>query len=1059
MNTLNELLVHPVFQRLGWTLVHSVWQGAAIALLVAIALAMLGRRSSQARYLVSCGGLLLMFAALFVTFFVLPGPIVRHDVKMPTAVANSQTPTIQMFTAPANIATPAPQAQTLAQRLQLLLPLCAALWIIGIAIISIRHVGGWVRVQQLRQRATPLVGQPWDELMSRICAQLRVHRVVKIAESALVQVPSVVGYLKPIILMPACAMTGLSSQQLEGLIAHELAHVRRHDYLVNLVQIVIETLLFYHPAAWWLSKRIRQERENCCDDLAASVCGNRIAYVQALAAMEELRMVPGELVLGARGGNLLPRVRRLLGVQSPRQRSWSLTAAIVVVIVALVPLLVAQHKAKAEETKPATKSSNATTANVRAEDLVVSTEEYTIGVGDLVQVSIMDLTANGVETVKSERVSEKGEIPLPYLGRVKAAGLSASEFEKAVAKAYSDKHLIHNPQVSASVVEARGRAFSIIGNVARPGQYVITQNDFRLLDALSMAGGLTDSPESATVIRKDGDKDRPIVSPLKELTAGEMKYNIVIHPKDTILIGTPGKVPANPVAPADPLAAKPTPAISPEMKQLLDKKLPEVNFAAVPLSDAIDFIRDVTNANIVVAWNAIEGSGLGRNTPVTVRVHNVSVGKGLELVLDSASTTQIKLRYTVDENVIRIAPTPQEERASSNAAPARIEPVPAPKVDPKTKAMLERDLPEVNFDNVALSDVIDFLRDVTNANIFVNWNALAAAGIDRNSPVTLRLRNVAFGKVLDLLLASVSDGSSTLAYTVDQGVISISTAESKPTPDAAVLNVRNRINEIDLEIAKLQAQGVGPNHPGLLKLVDELAILEQRPVVSSDRKAAAPPGPATQPAKYRAVRIVVGPQKMTLDGKETTWEDAKKQLLSLPSRGECVLEVAVASDQMTLKQQQDAIGQARTLANELKFKYLSDVGIEPLGSKGGEAHRDATTQSSRWDHEPDQLIGVEYYVGGHVQRSGVYSFNGQPIRLRQALSAAGIEAGKWVVRIVARNADRTEQTLEVAIDTSELKTSDAKDPFVQPNDQIMVNPMNAAKPGEEVRPAPTTVRS
>ena len=197
---------------------------------------------------------------------------------------------------------------TLLQRVRPLLPACAAFWIIGIAVISIRHVGGWVRVQQLRRRATPLSGGSWDDLMRRTCERLGVKCAVRCAESALVQVPSVVGYFKPVILLPLCAMTGLSSQQLEGLIAHELAHVRRHDYLVNLIQIIVETLLFYHPAAWWISKRIRQERENCCDDLAAGVCDNRIAYVQALAAMEELRMVPGELVLGAAGWQSPPRV-------------------------------------------------------------------------------------------------------------------------------------------------------------------------------------------------------------------------------------------------------------------------------------------------------------------------------------------------------------------------------------------------------------------------------------------------------------------------------------------------------------------------------------------------------------------------------------------------------------------------------------------------------------------------------------------------------------------------------------------------------------------------------
>jgi hypothetical protein len=537
----------------------------------------------------------------------------------------------------------------------------------------------------------------------------------------------------------------------------------------------------------------------------------------------------------------------------------------------------------------------------------------------------------------------------------------------------------------------------------------------------------------------------------------------VIRPKDTILIGTPGKVPANPVAAASSSIAAKAPPISPEMKQLLDKKLPEVNFAAVSLSDAIDFLRDVTNANIVVAWNAIEGAGLGRNTPVTVRVRDVSVAKGLELVLDAASTNQVKIRYTVDENVIRIAPVTQAENASKSIpTPPRPEPAPAAQIDPKTKAMLDRDLPEVNFDNVALSDVIDFLRDITNANIFVNWNALQAAGIDRNSPVTLRLRNVAFGKVIELLLDAVSGGTNTkLAYTVDQGVISISAVPAQhsvgATADTEKAAHRAALEQAEVYLRELQAQGLGDNSANVIrtkKLIDSLQRDLQLPT-------SAPATPSTQAAPYRAVRIVVSPEKMTLEGKETTWEEAKKTLLELPNRGECVLEVAVASDQMTLKQQQDALGKGRALANELKFKYLSDVGVEPLGSKGGEPHKLTATQSRRqWDQPPDLSKGGEYYVSGHVKRTGVYSFTGGPVRLRQALSAAGIEDGKWVVQIVGRNPDRTEETLKLAIDTSDLKKKDAaNDPYLRPNDQVTVSPIKEGKNGEKVYAAPTTKAS
>ena len=127
------------------------------------------------------------------------------------------------------------------------------------------------------------------------------------------EVPIVVGWLRPVILIPASALTGLLPQQIEALLAHELAHIRRRDYLINLVQTMVETLLFYHPAMWWVSRQVRQERENCCDDMALDVCEDRLSYARVLATMEELR-VPRSLV-AAGGSSLAARIRRILGRQ------------------------------------------------------------------------------------------------------------------------------------------------------------------------------------------------------------------------------------------------------------------------------------------------------------------------------------------------------------------------------------------------------------------------------------------------------------------------------------------------------------------------------------------------------------------------------------------------------------------------------------------------------------------------------------------------------------------------------------------------------------------------
>jgi beta-lactamase regulating signal transducer with metallopeptidase domain len=171
-------------------------------------------------------------------------------------------------------------------------------------------------------------------------------------ESALVEVPTVIGWFRPVILVPATFFTGLPPEQIEAILIHELAHIRRHDYFVNLFQIGIETLLFYHPVVWWISRAIRQEREHCCDDLALQIVGDREVYVRALASLEESRSLPMAITLAATGGSLLQRIKRIAGVGVPNRsnRRWLLMggALLVVVLIAatvaiLFPIWKAQH--------------------------------------------------------------------------------------------------------------------------------------------------------------------------------------------------------------------------------------------------------------------------------------------------------------------------------------------------------------------------------------------------------------------------------------------------------------------------------------------------------------------------------------------------------------------------------------------------------------------------------------------------------------------------------------------------------------------------------------------
>jgi hypothetical protein len=190
-----------------------------------------------------------------------------------------------------------------------------------VALVSLYHFGGWLQARRLTLRGTRPVSEAWVMTFRRLRHRLGIERAVVLLESSAVSVPAVVGWLRPVILVPASVFAGLTPEQLEAVLAHELAHVRRHDYLVNLIQAMVESLLFYHPAVWWVSRQVRLERECCCDDLAVAVCGDRLGYARALTVLEGMREgmrapVP-QLALGASGtdgGSLLRRIRRIAGL-------------------------------------------------------------------------------------------------------------------------------------------------------------------------------------------------------------------------------------------------------------------------------------------------------------------------------------------------------------------------------------------------------------------------------------------------------------------------------------------------------------------------------------------------------------------------------------------------------------------------------------------------------------------------------------------------------------------------------------------------------------------------
>jgi beta-lactamase regulating signal transducer with metallopeptidase domain len=339
MKFLSELLALPIFQAIGAALLHFVWQGALVALLVASLSVLLQKRSANARYLVACAGLALMLVLPAVTGLIayegLPAPPSVKPILSSPAPAPFDAPRFELGSLTNRATTTGSTSRPIDWRgnFNALMPWLVALWLTGVLIFSVRAIGGWLLVRRLRRQHNRPAPAAWQETVQRLAKTLRVSRSVRLCESVIAEVPGVIGWLRPVILVPVGALAGLDSAQVEAVLAHEMAHIRRHDYLVNLLQTVVESLLFYHPGVWWVSRRIRIEREHCCDDLAVAACGDAVMYARALTAMEGLRATPApQLAMAADGGSLLGRVRRLLGVTSTPSRATAFSAALILFV-------------------------------------------------------------------------------------------------------------------------------------------------------------------------------------------------------------------------------------------------------------------------------------------------------------------------------------------------------------------------------------------------------------------------------------------------------------------------------------------------------------------------------------------------------------------------------------------------------------------------------------------------------------------------------------------------------------------------------------------------------
>ena len=326
-----------VVSAIGWTLVDFVWQGALLACITAAALAALRHARPEQRYLAACLGLLACVL----------WPAATLVQRLLDAGAGNTAAASRAAGAMAGAAHGSGWEALVQDKLAWIV----IGWAVCAALLALRMAAGllWIR----RAAAREPVDGAWQARLQRLAGQLGITRSVRLRVVAHLASPITAGWWRPVVLVPAALLSGMAPNLLEALLAHELAHVKRHDYLVNLFQNVVETLLFYHPAVWWLSQRIRAEREQIADDIAARTLGEPRRLALALSELEKLQFSTHHLALAANGGDLMSRITRLLRPQT-RVSNWK--AAIPALGLAAMSIGLFAHAAPAAPVQPDTEA-------------------------------------------------------------------------------------------------------------------------------------------------------------------------------------------------------------------------------------------------------------------------------------------------------------------------------------------------------------------------------------------------------------------------------------------------------------------------------------------------------------------------------------------------------------------------------------------------------------------------------------------------------------------------------------------------------------------------------
>ena len=370
-----------LIQSLSWTLIYSLGQGFVLYAALWLVLKLMPTTQANVKYHLSLSTLTILLVWFVGTWWQQ-----YHAIALANEHAIStqgwSTITIQQLQA-SGIIDNNGWYHSLATTINVIFPWLSAFYFVGLALMLMRLSSGMLGLFALRTSGISQAGAALDELLASLKNRLQLEGGVRLLISAKAQVPMVIGFFKPIVLVPAAVMAQLSTEQLETIILHELAHIKRHDYLVNILQTVVETILFFNPFAWMISAVTRREREHCCDDLVLAHSPEPLYYATALAALANNPETVTTFTVAASGdsNHLFNRIKRIMEMKK-NPFSYSRTAAAILIIAIITcsiawlsPSFAGSKKDKHNDTAPSAATTAAKDALVTDKDIAPGTEK------------------------------------------------------------------------------------------------------------------------------------------------------------------------------------------------------------------------------------------------------------------------------------------------------------------------------------------------------------------------------------------------------------------------------------------------------------------------------------------------------------------------------------------------------------------------------------------------------------------------------------------------------------------------------------------------------------